>query len=87
MAIFINYDDVDFVWVSDHYDIHLRGLCRHNGELCEFETDWESEKVEIKPLSVPQKLRWLLSKKLFEWFVGYHWTYKNGKRMEEVSDE
>lgn len=30
------YADIDFVWVSNHWDFHRGGLCRHNGELAEF---------------------------------------------------
>lgn len=78
----IPYDKVDFVWIKNHYDIHLKGLCRYNGELCEFETDypdtpeeWNNPKVFIKNLTWYEKLRWLINKKLFEWCVGYHWSY------------
>ncbi len=38
----IPYRDVDFVWVSSHWDIHLSGLCRYNGKLCQFSTTQEN---------------------------------------------
>ena len=34
----IPYDDVNFVWVTSHYDIHWEGMCRYNGKLCKFRT-------------------------------------------------
>ena len=76
----VAYADVDFVWISDHYDCHLRGLCRHRGELCRFETlpDYDHDGplvCEVYPLSLPAKAMWLSRKRLFEWCVGYHWTY------------
>ena len=40
----INYDEVDFVWIQNHWDIHLSGLCNYKGNLCEFKTivgQWE----------------------------------------------
>lgn len=30
------YEYTDFVWIISHYDIHLDGLCRFNGEICYF---------------------------------------------------
>lgn len=47
----ILYDEVDFVWILNHWDIHLEGLCNHNGELCYFETQkgtgyWDEECCE-----------------------------------------
>lgn len=31
------YNDVNFKWVSNHFDVHLNGSCVYGGELCEFE--------------------------------------------------
>jgi hypothetical protein len=36
MLIAIPYKDVDFVWVSNHWDFHREGICRYNGELAQF---------------------------------------------------
>ena len=75
---------MDFVFVSHHYDYHLAGLCRVNGKLCEFVTDYPDNKEEEKdPICEVYELSWfrkvkaLASKKLFEICVGYHWTYPN----------
>lgn len=78
----IPYESVEFVWVSDHWDIHLRGLCRFHGELCSFKTLPEIGDnlfCELAHLGPLQKVRWLLRKKMFEWCVGYHWTYPHRK--------
>lgn len=76
----ISYGDAEWVWVSDHYDIHLKGLLRYEGRLCRFETNYETAEVSIYSLRPDEKVRWLISKKLFEWCVGYHWTYPERKQ-------
>jgi len=68
------------VWVSDFYDHPLAGICRWEGELCRFEWDYDDEWVRIYLLTRLQKVRWLWRKVKFEICVGYHWTYKDGKR-------
>lgn len=75
-----SYDSVDFVWIANHYDLHLTGLCREQGKLCRFTTDYDTAEVKIYRLLLKEKIQWLWRKKMFEWFVGYHWTYRNGKR-------
>tara|TARA_Y100000310_G_scaffold331295_1_gene404595 strand:- start:143 stop:493 length:351 start_codon:yes stop_codon:yes gene_type:complete len=78
------YEEVDFLWISSHWDIHLKGLCKERGKLCRFETDDEllgyeendkQTNVRIYDLSFLEKIKWIFNKKTFEWFVGYHWTY------------
>lgn len=79
------YDQTDFIFVSNHYDIHLSGLCKYDGKLCYFETfdDGESEPVcEIYSLSFFEKLKELCDKKMFEMCVGYNWTYPYRKTGE-----
>jgi hypothetical protein len=72
---------MSFVWVSDHWDVHLSGLCRHDGALCRFERDNPEDDGEvlysIYHLTTAEKLRWLYRKWKFEICVGYHWTYPN----------
>jgi len=34
----IPYDDVNFRWVSNHWDIHLNGICEYQNQICEFKT-------------------------------------------------
>ena len=102
----LDYDTVDFVWVSSHYDVHWSGICRFNDELMEFktvdETDYQAMEdncpyckdngtgnvidckcetytnlvCELYELSFLEHLRWVIRMKLFEWFVGEHWSYR-----------
>jgi hypothetical protein len=46
------YDELTFVWVREHYDVHLAGLCRFKGKLCRFATlnafdegDWSAPRL------------------------------------------
>jgi len=82
----IDYDEVDFVWIADHWDLHLKGLCKYGGELCLFQTirgeyDFDQEEYiipdicNIFSLSLLEKIRWIFRKRLFEICIGYHWTY------------
>ncbi len=74
-----------FVWIEDHYDMHLSGICMYRGELCYFKTDYqpddENRYYEIYELVWWEKIKWKLEQMLFEICVGYHWTYKNRKRI------
>ena len=72
-----NVNKLIIVWVSDFYDIELHGLCTHNGSLCEFKTDYETNIATIYSLSFIQKTKWLIRKRVFEICVGYFWSYKN----------
>lgn len=81
------YDTINFVYVHDHYDYHLSGLCRYNRELSYFTTIVPDEVnpnavVKIYRLSSLEKIRQLYSKWLFEKMVGYHWTYPNRRNGE-----
>jgi hypothetical protein len=77
----IPYEEVEFVWVSSHWDIHLIGLCRYNKELCLFTTDYNTLITSIYKLSFSQQVDWTIKKTLFEWCVGYHWTYPKRKNI------
>jgi hypothetical protein len=84
---------MQWVWISDHWDRHLSGLCRHDSELCRFEIECdqdgdysESTTYTIYALSPLEKLHWLWRKKKFEICVGRHWTYpdrKNGVQFRK----
>jgi len=83
----IPYEDMNFVWIKNHWDIHLEGLCKYKHELSYFRIDSNYDGDHSKPffyniyeLSFIEKLKWLFRKKAFEICVGYHWTYKKGKR-------
>ena len=85
----IKYEHINFVWVSDHYDIHLSGLCRMNGQLMRFEIPknskwcggpWHIPRFHIYKLNPIEKLCLLLKKRLFEICIGKHWTYPDRKQ-------
>lgn len=86
----VKYEDVDFRFISNHWDVHLGGTCIYNGELCEFKNqypdyneetdDWEDMIVEIYQLTLSEKLNWYKRQFLFEKCVGYHWTYTHRKK-------
>lgn len=44
----IKYEDMDFVWISNHYDVHWEGLCRVDGKLCKFKTHDETNYEAMK---------------------------------------
>lgn len=83
------YSDVQFKFISDHYDVHLRGSCIYENSICEFKNDypeydeeneeWRDMKVKIYKLNWIKKLNWIWKQWLFEKCIGYHWSYKNGK--------
>lgn len=82
----IKYDLVNFIWISNHHDIHLNGICDYLGNVCEFETDTKyiGEKdiyVKIYKLNFLERLKWYIDKFCFEQCVGYHWTYNNNKKL------
>ena len=72
------YGSVDFHWVDNHYDLHLSGLCFHNGKLCRFETDYDTHEVFIFSLNYFEKIKWKIRKRLFEIFVSKNWSYPLG---------
>jgi len=77
------YDEVNFVWVSSHYDVHLSGLCKMGNTLFYFKTinhesyfeDDEELMCEIYNLTFCESIKWKLKKFFFEQMVGYHWSY------------
>jgi hypothetical protein len=68
-------DSVDVVWETFHYDMPITGICRHNNQLCRFETDYDTQICTIYSLTTWEKFKWLCHKKCFEICVGYHCTY------------
>ncbi|MGD9156907.1 MAG: hypothetical protein PVG39_00745 [Desulfobacteraceae bacterium] len=78
------YEEVNFIWVSNHYDLHLSGICDDCGELRRFETDYDTEQVALFSLTAAEKIKWKLRQWAFELCVGKYWTYpdrKNGARF------
>jgi hypothetical protein len=74
----LSYDDIDFVWVNNHYDVHISGLCKLGFSLFYFKTinhDSDEELMcEVYMLSTIEEIKWKLKKFFFEQMVGYHWT-------------
>ena len=80
--ILMSQKDMEFVWVSNHWDYHLEGICRMpDGRLGWFEAidsckdpdEWAN--YEIRPLVGIEKIKKVLNKFFFEVCVGYHWSY------------
>jgi hypothetical protein len=75
-------NEIKFKWICDHYDIHLHGTCYYNNEVCEFKVDDNNDDIyRIYKLNHRGKIRWWLRQKMFEFMIGYSWTYKKGKRL------
>lgn len=89
LAAKISYESVDSRWVSQHWDLHLQGICYFNGEICEFKTiypdfdddkgDWSETIVMIYNLTLLEKIKWVIRQSLFEFCIGKHYSRKNGK--------
>jgi len=74
----IPYNEVNFKWISNHYDYHLNGLCIYNNKLCEFVTKKNNWCIIFR-LYGKTKIKWILRKILFEFCVGYHQTYTHSQ--------
>jgi len=78
----ISYKDINFVWISNHYDIHINGLCKMGNSLFWFQTinpEEDELKCDIYMLSFWEEIKLRTRKFLFEQMVGYHWTYPHRK--------
>ncbi len=80
------YEEIDFVWISNHYDVHMSGLCKMGNTLFYFGTIYngtfeEDEELmcDVYMLSFMEEMRWRLRKFFFERMVGYHWSYPKRK--------
>lgn len=91
ILIFLPYSKMDFKFISNHYDIHLEGSCIYENKLCEFKTFpgyWDKDNddcyesfCEIYKLNLFEKIEWLWKQWLFEKCIGYHYSYKNNKKL------
>jgi hypothetical protein len=75
-----DYNNMNFLWIMDYYDIHFSGLCYQNNEICYFKINTENIydsdlKCNIYLLTKYEKFKLLLSKKLFEMCITKSWTY------------
>lgn len=83
----LKYDDLKFVWIQSHYDIHLSGLCKMGTTLFYFKTinhedlydDDKELMCDVYDLTFREDVRWRLKKFFFEKMVGYHWSYPKRK--------
>jgi hypothetical protein len=76
----------EIVFVSTYYDGPLEGLTKYKGQLCKFtcvEDDDQYFYYDLYSLTAWEKIKELWKKKKFELCIGYHWSYKNGKRLSE----
>jgi hypothetical protein len=76
------YDEITFVWIQGHYDIHLSGLCKLGNTLFYFKTinvddyyDGKELMCDVYMLSSLEEVKWRLKNFFFEQMVGYHWSY------------
>ncbi len=76
------YDEINFVWIQGHYDVHLLGLCKLGNTLFYFKTinvddyyDGKELMCDVYMLSSLEEVKWRLRKFFFEQMVGYHWSY------------
>jgi hypothetical protein len=40
---------------------------------------WRNLRCHVFPLAPLERLRWRIKQRLFEFCVGHHWSYSNGK--------
>ena len=83
----IPYCEVNFRFISNHYDLHIEGTCLYENEICYFFTHlpdydeendcWKEAFTMIYKLTTYEKVKWLLKQWLFEKCVGCHCSYKN----------
>lgn len=94
----LHSDEVDFIWYWSHYDVHLEGLCKYDGNLCRFEHVrfvWEEDEdgdleivdnlYDIFSLTLKDKIKLKLRQWKFELCVGKHCSYphrENGVRYK-----
>jgi hypothetical protein len=79
----IPYEEMHFVYIMNHYDVHLEGLCEVCDELLYFKTinpEEDNIKCDVFLLSTGEKIKYRFKKFLFEQMVGYHWSRDSNKR-------
>ena len=77
------YNELSFVFISNHYDVHISGLCEMGGTYFYFKTiDPEADELrcEVWDLTFKEDIKWRLKKFLFEQMVGYHYSYPQRKK-------
>jgi hypothetical protein len=77
--------DLQYLWINDYYDGPLTGMTLFNGEKHWFKIKRASNRrgnlyflYKLTPDQITHEEYW---HKMFEKYVGTHWTYINGKRQ------
>lgn len=85
--ITIPYDEIQFHFVSDHYDVHLSGICIYKKKLYFFKTivinDTDNQLVDVFKLTYLEKIKWFLKQRWFEMCVGKHYSFKDNKKIQQ----
>lgn len=71
-------EHIRLVWVASFYDGPLSGLCRVRGKLQRFERLPDAHRYRVYDLTFMERVRWVLSWRLFEVFVGTHCSFPRG---------
>jgi len=86
----VKYVDMNFFWITDHYDIHLTGYCHYKGALCRFDvTDdffakpTNQVSYNIFSMTLFEKIKMLIDKTLFETCVGTSWSFPVKKESKK----
>lgn len=71
------YDDVNFYYITNHYDLHITGYCLYNGKLAKFDTEWDDPKdaeCTITELSFYERMKSYLYIHVYlrAWYI-YRW--------------
>ena len=57
-GIDMKYEDVNFYYITNYYDMPLEGFCLHEGKLAKFDCRWDDEEPEYYFIPIPFYLRW-----------------------------
>lgn len=80
-ATILDYQLMRFIWVNNFYDHPLEGTCWWQGRFCYFEAvDYDSDQYRVYYLTWQERWRWRFRQRMFELFVGTHWTYDKENR-------
>lgn len=77
----IDYSKTNFIWVYDHYDHHLSGLCEYNNKRCWFRFEYDTYPFsdpligEVFALDDITVIRCMAAKAADEQFNNGRWSY------------
>lgn len=73
---------LNYLYVRDHYDHPLEGLCIIENKIHRFERDYETDDYEIYSLTKIEIMWSLFDKWLFEKCVNNIWSYDQEEKLE-----